>query len=52
MSDDKETTNTHVRNLPVWVKEEIEKAAKEEYRPFNSQILAILTEWAERRRSR
>jgi hypothetical protein len=47
---EKETKDVHVRGIPKHVHEELKRAAEESFRPVNSQILYVLSEWAESRR--
>jgi len=43
-----ETKNVHIRNLPTWIWDKLEKAGKDNYRSASAQILYVLTEWAEK----
>jgi hypothetical protein len=48
--DNEDTKAVHIRALPTWIWEELEKAGKEEFRSASAQLVFILAEWARGRR--
>jgi hypothetical protein len=52
MATDQDVINTNLRGLPIWVRDELEAASRETFRgSVNNQILAVLTEWARKRKT-